>query len=275
MHAYLNSSAGARRLGAPLRQLRRPHGRPRLPGGVPTLAIWGEGDPARQIAGAAQRPLPQQGAHRGDHLAGGVRRRSTSSSSARDPETRNVVPEKPKKVTVAGRAVAVPRQQRDRRRPARDLRGGQGHRQRRKGEPIESLTWPPTVRSARCGSTGASATSSRSPGRAPATRSTTTPSRSSAQTTSTGCSTRRRCARSSSRTRTTPSSPSPGCASSGATRAVRPPTTRWSINGTRGDQPDERAAGPAGARRVQLRQGVRRGHRPERLDLPRSTRSPS
>jgi pimeloyl-ACP methyl ester carboxylesterase len=56
---YLNSS--------PERAARVAHyvnldGRPAtaLPGGVPTLAIWGEGDPARTVAGAANVYLPAQ-----------------------------------------------------------------------------------------------------------------------------------------------------------------------------------------------------------------------
>ena len=49
------------------------------PGGVPTLAVWGEGDQTRAIGGADKRLLPEQGAHGGDDLSRGLRRRSTSS----------------------------------------------------------------------------------------------------------------------------------------------------------------------------------------------------
>ena len=77
------------------------------PGGVPTLAVWGEGDQTRAIGRAENVYYPGK-AHTEvttsaeafedvyDFLVGG------------DPETTKVVPEKPGKVTVRGRALVFP-----------------------------------------------------------------------------------------------------------------------------------------------------------------------
>ena len=77
------------------------------PGGVPTLAIWGEGDQEREIGGAENVYYPDK-AHT---------EVTTSKEAFKDlyeflldeePETAKVVPEKPKKVTVKGRALIFP-----------------------------------------------------------------------------------------------------------------------------------------------------------------------
>lgn len=77
------------------------------PGGVPTLAVWGEGDQTRAIAGAQNVYYPEK-----SHTE------VTTSPEAfadvyrflegRAPKTTKVVPEKPNKVTVAGRALEFP-----------------------------------------------------------------------------------------------------------------------------------------------------------------------
>ena len=77
------------------------------PGGVPTLAVWGEGDQTRAIGGAENVYFP-----------GKAHTEVTTSAEAfadvhefligRDPQTTKVVPEKPGKVTVKGRALVFP-----------------------------------------------------------------------------------------------------------------------------------------------------------------------
>ena len=75
------------------------------PGGVPTLAIWGEGDPARTITGATNVALPDQ-----SHT-----QTVTSAESfvhvhrfltGKDPRTTSVVPQR--RVALSGRAVLFP-----------------------------------------------------------------------------------------------------------------------------------------------------------------------
>jgi hypothetical protein len=77
------------------------------PGGVPTLAVWGEGDQTRAIVGAENV-----------YFANKAHTEVTTSAEAfedvyefllgEEPETTNVVPEKPSKVTVKGRALDFP-----------------------------------------------------------------------------------------------------------------------------------------------------------------------
>ena len=87
MHTYLGSSPER---AASVRRYVNFDGRTAAspPGGVPTLAIWGEGDPATRDRRRRERPLPEQGAHRGDHLARVVRRRLRvpQRRPARDPQ---------------------------------------------------------------------------------------------------------------------------------------------------------------------------------------------
>jgi Lipase C-terminal domain/Lipase (class 2) len=77
------------------------------PGGVPTLAVWGEGDPARAIAGAENVYFPEK-----SHTEVTTSREAFAAVyrflEGRPPETTKVVPEKPKKVTIAGRALEFP-----------------------------------------------------------------------------------------------------------------------------------------------------------------------
>ena len=77
------------------------------PGGVRTLAVWGEGDPARAIGGARNVRFPDQ-AHTevttGADAFAAVFRFLTGSA----PATTQVLPEHPREVTIAGRAVLFP-----------------------------------------------------------------------------------------------------------------------------------------------------------------------
>jgi hypothetical protein len=105
MHSYLADPARA----ASVRRYVNFDGRTSAapPGGVPTMAIWGEGDQTRAIGGATNVYFPNK-AHT----------EVTTSSAAfvpvykflrgKKPRTKTVVPEPPKKVTVAGRAVQFP-----------------------------------------------------------------------------------------------------------------------------------------------------------------------
>jgi hypothetical protein len=77
------------------------------PGGVPTLAVWGEGDQTRAIAGAENVYYPDKG-----HTEVTTSREAFADVFHfllnRSPQTTKVVPEKPSKVTVAGRALMFP-----------------------------------------------------------------------------------------------------------------------------------------------------------------------
>jgi hypothetical protein len=74
------------------------------PGGVETLAIWGEGDPARQIIGAVNMQWADQ-----DHTEVVTAKESFAAVyeflNGVAPETTDVVPEPPGQVSIAGRAV--------------------------------------------------------------------------------------------------------------------------------------------------------------------------
>ena len=77
------------------------------PGGVPTLAVWGEGDPTRAIAGAQNVYYPDK-----SHTEVTTSREAFADAyrflEGRGPDTTKVVPEKPNKVTIAGRALEFP-----------------------------------------------------------------------------------------------------------------------------------------------------------------------
>ncbi len=77
------------------------------PGGVPTLAIWGEGDQSREIGGAINVYHPNKA-----HTEVTTSRESFAAVfkflNGEKPKTKNVLPEKPNKVTVAGRATVFP-----------------------------------------------------------------------------------------------------------------------------------------------------------------------
>ena len=105
MHTYLEAPARAEQV----RRYVNFDGRTSAtePGGVPTLAVWGEGDQTREIGGAENVYFPDK-AHT----------EVTTSSAAfydvykflndRAPKTTKVVPEPPGRVTVAGRSALFP-----------------------------------------------------------------------------------------------------------------------------------------------------------------------
>ena len=77
------------------------------PGGVPTLAVWGEGNPARAIVGAENWYAPDQShvqVATSAETFGQVYRFLTGSA----PATTDVVPEKPGRVTISGEANLFP-----------------------------------------------------------------------------------------------------------------------------------------------------------------------
>ena len=77
------------------------------PGGVPTLAVWGEGDQTRAIVGAQNVYYPDK-----SHTEVTTSREAFADVygflRGRPPQTTKVVPEKPNKVTIAGRALEFP-----------------------------------------------------------------------------------------------------------------------------------------------------------------------
>ena len=77
------------------------------PGGVPTLAIWGEGDPTRQIVGA-QNVYYSEKSHTEVTTSAEAFGDVYRFLEGRAPDTKKVVPEKPNKVTIAGRALEFP-----------------------------------------------------------------------------------------------------------------------------------------------------------------------
>jgi pimeloyl-ACP methyl ester carboxylesterase len=77
------------------------------PGGVPTLAIWGEGDQTRAIGGARNSYFPDR-AHTEVTTSRAAFKPVYKFLVGRAPKTGNVVPQKPSKVRVAGRAVSFP-----------------------------------------------------------------------------------------------------------------------------------------------------------------------
>jgi hypothetical protein len=77
------------------------------PGGVPTLAVWGEGDQTRAIGGAENVYFPNK-AHTEVTTSAEAFEEVYEFLLEEEPETTNVVPEKPNKVTVKGRALDFP-----------------------------------------------------------------------------------------------------------------------------------------------------------------------
>jgi hypothetical protein len=77
------------------------------PGGVPTMAIWGEGDQTRAIAGAANVYFPNK-AHTDVTTSRAAFVPVYKFLLGKKPMTSNVKPEAPGKVSVAGRAVEFP-----------------------------------------------------------------------------------------------------------------------------------------------------------------------
>ncbi|HET6950741.1 MAG TPA: alpha/beta fold hydrolase [Acidimicrobiales bacterium] len=80
------------------------------PAGVPTLAVWGEGDPARQIAGAQNHYAPDQ-----SHVQVATSPETFAVTyeflNGRAPRTTDVVPERPERVRISGRAQLFPSNQ--------------------------------------------------------------------------------------------------------------------------------------------------------------------
>ncbi|HEX6115677.1 MAG TPA: hypothetical protein VFY99_01165 [Solirubrobacterales bacterium] len=77
------------------------------PGGVRTLAVWGEGDQTRAIGGAENVYFPTK-AHTEVTTSAEAFADVYEFLAGREPKTTGVVPEKPSKVTVKGRALVFP-----------------------------------------------------------------------------------------------------------------------------------------------------------------------
>jgi hypothetical protein len=77
------------------------------PGGVPTLAVWGEGDQTREIVGATNVYFPNK-AHTEVTTSAEAFREVYEFLNGEAPKTTQVVPERPGKVTVAGRSAIFP-----------------------------------------------------------------------------------------------------------------------------------------------------------------------
>ena len=77
------------------------------PGAVPTLAIWGEGDPARAVAGATNVYFPEQ-SHTQTVSSVASFREIFRFLRGHEPHTTRVVPQPPGAVRVSGRAVIFP-----------------------------------------------------------------------------------------------------------------------------------------------------------------------
>jgi pimeloyl-ACP methyl ester carboxylesterase len=105
MHTYLASPERA----ANVRNYVNFDGRPSdsQPGGVRTLAIWGEGDQTRAIGGAQNLYFPNR-AHTEVTTSAASFAAVYEFLNGERPETKKVVPENPKRVRVAGRALAFP-----------------------------------------------------------------------------------------------------------------------------------------------------------------------
>ena len=106
MQAYLNSS--------PARAARVAHyvnydgaTATAPPGGVPTLAIWGEGDPTRAITGATNVDLPAE-SHTQTVTAADSFQAVYQFLTGRRPRTTRIVPQPPGQVLLSGRAVLFP-----------------------------------------------------------------------------------------------------------------------------------------------------------------------
>jgi len=77
------------------------------PGGVPTLAVWGEGDPTREIGGAENVYFPEK-AHTEVTTSSAAFSDVYEFLNGKDPKTNKVLPEPPGQVTVAGRSAVLP-----------------------------------------------------------------------------------------------------------------------------------------------------------------------
>jgi hypothetical protein len=106
VQGYLNSSPARAALVAHYVNL---DGRPAAtpPGAVPTLAIWGEGDPARAVGGATNVYLPDQ-SHTQTVSSPESFREIFRFLRGHEPRTTRIVPQPPGAVRVSGRAVIFP-----------------------------------------------------------------------------------------------------------------------------------------------------------------------
>jgi hypothetical protein len=77
------------------------------PGGVPTLAVWGEGDQTREIGGSSNVYFPNK-AHTEVTTSAEAFAEVYEFLNGEQPSTTQVLPEPPGKVTVAGRALIFP-----------------------------------------------------------------------------------------------------------------------------------------------------------------------
>ena len=77
------------------------------PGGVPTLAVWGQGDPARQIAGAANLRFSRQ-THTEVVTSEETFEEIHTFFTGEEPATTEVVPEDAERLSLSGRAVLFP-----------------------------------------------------------------------------------------------------------------------------------------------------------------------
>jgi hypothetical protein len=105
MHAFLSTPARA----ANVRRYVNFDGRTSdsEPGGVPTLAVWGEGDQTREIGGATNVYFPNK-AHTEVTTSAEAFGEVYEFLNGEEPKTTQVVPERPGTVTVAGRAAIFP-----------------------------------------------------------------------------------------------------------------------------------------------------------------------
>jgi len=78
-----------------------------LPGGVPTLAVWGEGNPAREITGASNVYFPDQ-SHTQVVTSPETFAAIYGFLTGQPPRALDIRPEPPGRVTLAGRAVIFP-----------------------------------------------------------------------------------------------------------------------------------------------------------------------
>jgi pimeloyl-ACP methyl ester carboxylesterase len=105
MHAYLGTAARAEQVRRYVNFDGRTSATP--PGGVPTLAIWGEGDQTREIGGATNVYFPDK-AHTDVTTSREAFAEVYDFLTGAEPKAADVVPEPPGQVTVAGRAALFP-----------------------------------------------------------------------------------------------------------------------------------------------------------------------
>ena len=135
-----------------------------LPGGVPTLAIWGEGNPARAVTGAQNVYLPDQ-AHTQTVTSAesfAAQYRFLTGRDAADDADRAAAARSGRARRAGG---AVPEQRRRGGRDARRLRGEPAHRAAARPRPVATFTLGARRRVGAVPGEGLGvATSSRSPG---------------------------------------------------------------------------------------------------------------